>query len=78
MKIENFCTAKDTINVKRQLTIREKILANYILLYIIIYKGLVSRRGFPGGLAVKNLPAKWELQETQVQSLGQEDPWKRK
>ena len=30
MKIENFCTAKETIKVKRQLTIREKILANYI------------------------------------------------
>ena len=27
--------------------------------------------GFPGGSVVKNLPAK---QETQVQSLGQEDP----
>ena len=28
-------------------------------------------KGFPGGLAVKNPPA---MQETQVQSLGQEDP----
>jgi len=27
--------------------------------------------GFPGGSAVKNLPA---MQETQVQFLGQEDP----
>ena len=27
--------------------------------------------GFPGGLLVKNLPA---MQETWVQSLGQEDP----
>ena len=27
--------------------------------------------GFPGGSAVKNLPAK---QETQIQSLGQKDP----
>ena len=27
--------------------------------------------GFPGGSVVKNLPA---MQETQVQSLGQEDP----
>ena len=27
--------------------------------------------GFPGGSAVRNLPA---MQETQVQSLGQEDP----
>ena len=30
--------------------------------------------GFPGGLAVKNLPTVQELQETQVQSLGQKDP----
>ena len=28
--------------------------------------------GFPGGSAVKNLPA---MQETWVQSLSQEDPW---
>ena len=28
-------------------------------------------RGFPGGSAVKNLPA---MQETWVRSLGQEDP----
>ena len=31
--------------------------------------------GFPGGSLVKNMPAK---QETQVQSLGKEDPWGRK
>ena len=30
--------------------------------------------GFPGGSEVKNLPAMQELQETQVQPLGQEDP----
>ena len=30
--------------------------------------------GFPGGSAVKNLPAVQEPQETQVRSLGQEDP----
>ena len=30
---------------------------------------------FPGGLAGKNLPA---MQETQVQSLGQEDPLEKK
>ena len=30
--------------------------------------------GFPGGPSVKNLPAMQESQETQVQSLGQEDP----
>ena len=29
---------------------------------------------FPGGTVVRNLPAKQEMQETQVQSLGQEDP----
>ena len=32
---------------------------------------LSTWEGFPGGSVVKNLPAK---QETQVQSLGQEDP----
>ena len=31
-------------------------------------------RGFPGGSAVKNLPAKQEKQETRVPSLGWEDP----
>ena len=30
--------------------------------------------GFPGGSVVKNLPAVQEMQETRVQSLGQEDP----
>ena len=30
--------------------------------------------GFPGGSAVKNLPAIQETQETQVQALGREDP----
>ena len=30
-----------------------------------------KRRGFPGGLVVKNLPA---MREIGVQSLGQEDP----
>ena len=30
--------------------------------------------GFPGGLAVKNLPAVLELQEAWVGSLSQEDP----
>ena len=29
---------------------------------------------FPGGLVVKNSPSMQELQETRVQSLGQEDP----
>ena len=35
---------------------------------------LVLTWGFPGGSAVKNLPAVQELQEIQVWSLGQEDP----
>ena len=30
--------------------------------------------GFPGGSVVKNLPAGQEMQEIQVQFLGQEDP----
>ena len=30
--------------------------------------------GFPGGSAVKNPPAMQEMQETQLRSLGQEDP----
>ena len=30
--------------------------------------------GFPGGLAMKNLPAVQATEETPVQSLGQEDP----
>ena len=31
-------------------------------------------RGFPDGSVVKNLPARQETQETQVLSLGWEDP----
>ena len=39
----------------------------------LVYKYVqLSKVCFPCGSAVKNLPA---LQETQVQSLGQEDPW---
>ena len=33
--------------------------------------------GFPGGSAVKNVPAMQKTQETHVQSLDQEDPRKR-
>ena len=33
--------------------------------------------GFPGGLAVKNLPAVKELLETRVLALGWEDPRRR-
>ena len=36
-----------------------------------ILSPLTCLRGFSGGSAVKNLPA---MQETQVRSLGQEDP----
>ena len=36
---------------------------------------LSSIKGFPGGSVVKNLPA---MQETRVQSLGGEIPWRRK
>ena len=33
-------------------------------------------RGFPDDLVVKHLPAKQETQETQVRSLGRDDPLK--
>ena len=32
--------------------------------------------GFPGGAVVKDLPAKQEMQETRVRSLGRDNPWK--
>ena len=42
------------------------------IFYINIYvKYIFLYMGFPGGSAVKNLPA---TQQTQVRSLGQEDP----
>ena len=34
----------------------------------------ISQGGFPGGSAVKNLPAMQKMQETQVPSLDREDP----
>ena len=34
----------------------------------------IHDRDFPGGAVVKHLPAIQETQETEVQSLGQEDP----
>ena len=37
---------------------------------------LTIQRGFPGGSVVKNSPAMQETQETQVRSLGWEDPLK--
>ena len=43
----------------------------YIPTYTNIYIYLYIRLGFPGGLAVKNMPA---VQKIQVWSLGQEDP----
>ena len=33
-----------------------------------------TQRVFPGGSAVKNLPAVQKLQETRVRSLGEENP----
>ena len=39
--------------------------------YTYIYKEILTSKAFPGGSVVKNLPA---VQETQVQSLGLEDP----
>ena len=42
---------------------------------ICIYKYLFKSPGFPGGSAIKNSPP---LQETQVGSLGQEDPLEKK
>ena len=46
----------------------------YIFLIYIIYISYIFILGFPGGSAVKNLPAMQEAQETWVRSLGQEDP----
>ena len=34
----------------------------------------MTHLGFPGGSVVKKLPAMKEMPETEVQSLGQEDP----
>ena len=35
------------------------------------FNSLTEKTGFPSGSAIKNMPA---MQETQVRSLGQEDP----
>ena len=44
-------------------------------IYIYIFYTYIGKyMGFPSGSVVKNLPAMQEPQETQVQSLGQEDP----
>ena len=39
-------------------------------------KDLPGVRGFPGSSVVKTLPEQ-KIQETSVQSLGQEDPWEK-
>ena len=39
---------------------------------------LIYLLGFPRGSVVKNSPANQEIQETQIQSLGWEDPLKKK
>jgi len=38
------------------------------------FSSICMDENFPGGSVVKNLPAMEETQETQVQSLGREDP----
>ena len=37
-------------------------------------ESMMYARGFPGGSAVNNLPAKQESQEVRAQPLGREDP----
>ena len=56
-----------------------------LLIYICIYTHTYINRhthththDFPIGSAVKNPPAMQDPQDTQVQSLGWEDPWRRK
>ena len=39
---------------------------------------MCSTSVFPGGLASKNLPTMQEMEDMWVQSLGREDPWRRK
>ena len=56
-----------------------KNIPTYRYIYIHYPKGLknmscLTHRGFPGGSAVKNLPAMHKTQETQVWFLGQGDP----
>lgn len=45
----------------------------YLLFLFSIYVSILSPKGFPGGLAVKNLPAIQEPEETWVHCLDQED-----
>ena len=51
------------------------IVKGYLNMVLIGIALVTNDRGFPGGSVVKNPPAK---QETRVQSLGGEDPWRRK
>ena len=50
----------------------------YLIMALCFVKYFLSTRyrlwGFPGGSAVKNLPAVQKMQETQVQSSGWDDP----
>ena len=46
----------------------------YLLFLFSIYVSILSPKGFPGGLAVTNLPAIQKPEETWVHSLDQEDP----
>ena len=46
------------------LTEKKKLMENF-------FNSLTEKTGFPSGSAIKNMPA---MQETQVRSLGQEDP----
>ena len=63
--------------VLREMSIPISVLSLYIYifisicLYIIYIYVHMPRNSFPGGSAVENLPA---MQETQLLSLGQEDP----
>ena len=53
-----------------------QVIVKWYLIMVLIGIALVTNyRGFPGGSVVKNPPAK---QEIRVQSLGGEDPWRRK
>ena len=45
----------------------------YLIFLFSIYVSILSPKGFPGGLEVKNLPAIQELEETWVHSLDHQD-----
>ena len=50
----------------------EPLCGNFVIVKSTPY--LIIDKFLPGRLAIKNLPAIQEIQETQVRSLGQEDP----